>query len=96
MLVTLILGAAAGWGAGFAEDHLRGLMARALSVDAASFKPVEIRSLSIVACLFLAAIIAALIASPNAVVLTLGAVLGVLGPRIRDMIRAARAPDYDA
>ena len=96
MLVTLILGAAAGWGAGFAEDHVRRLMAEALSVDEAAFKPIEIRSIALVAALFLAALLSWLIATPNAVALTLGALIGVLGPRLSELIRAARTPDYDA
>lgn len=96
MLVTLILGAVAGWGAGFAEDHVRRLMARALSVNEHAFKPIEIRSIALVASLFIAAILAWLIADPHAVALTLGALAGVLGPRLGELIRAARTPDYDA
>ncbi len=96
MLVTLILGAVAGWGAGFAEDHVRRLLARALSVDESVFKPIEIRSIALVAALFIAAVLSWLIANPHAVALTLGALVGVLGPRLQELIRAARTPDYDA
>ena len=96
MLVTLILGAIAGWGAGFAEDHVRRLMAQALSVDAGVFKPIEIRSIALAASLFIAALLAWLVANPHGVALTLGAVIGVLGPRLQELIRAARTPDYDA
>lgn len=96
MLVTFILGAVAGWGAGFAEDHVRTWLGRALKVEPGSFNPVEIRSIALVACLFLAAVVAWIIASSGAVALTLGALVGVLGPRVQSMIKAARTPDYDA
>ena len=96
MLVTFILGAIAGWGAGFAEDHVRRLMAQALSVEAAVFKPLEIRSIALVAALVAAAVLASLIGKPHAVALTLGALVGVLGPRLQELIRAARTPDYDS
>ncbi|NNE80024.1 MAG: hypothetical protein HKN18_07095 [Silicimonas sp.] len=95
MIVTLLLGLAAGWGAAFAEDHLRGILARALSVEPISFQPVEMRAISLTLCLLAAALLSWLFATPNAVALTLGAVIGVAAPRLRDRIRAARAPDYD-
>ena len=95
-MLTMILGAIAGWGAGFAEDHVRRLMAQALSVDEGVFKPIEIRSIALVACLFIAALLAWLIGNPHAVALTLGAVVGVLAPRLQELIRAARTPDYDS
>lgn len=96
MLITFVLGAVAGWGAGFAEEHVRTGLSRVLSLAPDSFNPVELRSMALVAALFIAAVLAWLIGSSSAVALMLGAVVGVLGPRIRDAVRAARAPDYDA
>ena len=96
MLLTMILGGLAGWGAGFAEDHLRRALARVLEVDGAEFKPVEMRSIALVVSLFLAALVAWFIASSSALALLFGAVIGVLAPRLRDLIRAARTPDYDS
>ena len=42
-----------------------------------------------------AAIVAALSGAGGAIVLTLGGVVGVLGPRLYAKFRAMRAPDYD-
>ena len=92
MIVTLILGALAGWGAGFAEDHVRKFMAQALSIEDTSLQPIEVRSVALVVSLLLAAIVAWLIASPHAV----GALIGALGPRLRDRFMAAKTPDYDS
>ena len=96
MLVTFILGIAAAWGAAFVEDHLRGHLARALSIEPGAFQAVEMRVVSLAICLFVAAILAWIVADAHAVALTLGAVIGVLIPRLKDRLRAARAPDYDA
>ena len=96
MLITLLLGGIAGWGAGFAEDHIRRVLAQALTVEETSFKPAEMRSIALVISLLVAALLSWMIATPSAVALTLGATLGVLLPRLKDFIRAARTPDYDA
>ena len=96
MIVTLILGALAGWGAGFAEDHVRKFMAQALSIEDTSLQPIEVRSVALVVSLLLAAIVAWLIASPHAVTLMVGALIGALGPRLRDRFMAAKTPDYDS
>lgn len=96
MLMTLLLGGIAGWGAGFAEDHIRRVLAQALSVGEDTFKPAEMRSIALVLSLLVAALLSWMFATPSAVALTLGATLGVLLPRLKDLIRAARAPDYDA
>jgi hypothetical protein len=95
MLMTLLLGGIAGWGAGFAEDHIRRVLAQALSVEEDTFKPAEMRSIALVLSLLVAALVSWIIATPSAVALMLGATLAVLLPRIKDMIRAARTPDYD-
>ncbi len=94
MIWTLLLGIAAGWGASAAEDRLRPMIERHLpgrAVNAA-----EMRAISLSLCLLLAAVVAALSDTGGAVALTLGGVLGVLGPRLRDRVKAMRAPDYDS
>ena len=96
MLVTLLLGIAAGWGSGLIEDHVQKLLVKVLKVDAQSIKPVELRSVALGAAVFVAAVVAWILATPHAVALGLGVLIGVLFPRLRDMIKAARAPDYDA
>ena len=96
MLLTLLLGTLAGWGAGFAEDHIRGVLSKALDVEGSAFKPVEMRSIALVTSLFAAALVAWFIASPSALALTFGALIGVLIPRLKDAVKAARTPDYDA
>ncbi len=96
MLLTLLLGGLAGWGAGFGEDHVRKLLAQAFDIDAAAIRPVELRSITLVVALFLAALVAWAIASPSAVALMFGALIGVLVPRLKEVIRTARTPDYDA
>ncbi len=94
MLWTFILGVAAGWGAPMAEEHLRGLLKQVLSAE--DISAVELRAISLAVCLLIAAIIAMALGSGGAFALTLGAVLGVLGPRLYDRLRAMRAPDYDS
>lgn len=96
MLLTFILGFAAGWGAGYADPHVRSALAGVLVDDAAALEPVELRMLSFAACLLLAALLAWIFADAHAVPLALGAALGALAPRLRDKFRAARAPDYDS
>ena len=96
MLVSFVLGLGAGWGAPHGEDHVRRLLAQALKLDESAFQPVELRAITLAVALFVAAVLAWLIAHPNAVALTLGAMVGVLAPRIRERLNAARAPDYDS
>ena len=96
MIVTLLLGLVAGWGAVYLEDHLRGPLARVLSIDPGAFQPVELRSIAFAVCLLAAALLAWIFATPHAVALTLGAAIGVLLPRIRDRLKAGRVPDYDS
>ena len=93
MFWTFILGIVAGWGAPMAEDHLRGPLQQALSGETS---PVELRAVSLVVCLLVAAILAWIIGSHAALPLVLGALVGVLGPRLYDRFRAMRAPDYDS
>ncbi len=96
MIVSFLLGLVAGWGAGFAEDQTRALLAKAFSVEPASLQPVELRAMTLVLCLLVAAIAAWIIASASAVALMVGAAVGVALPRLQERLRAARTPDYDA
>ncbi len=93
MFVTFILGLAAGAGAPYAEPHLKGAIA---SVLPASQPPgaTELRLYSFAACLVVAAVLAAILGSGSAVALTLGAALGVSGPRLMDRFARRGAPDY--
>lgn len=93
MIWTFILGILAGWGAPMAEDHLRGPLQQVLSGEVT---PVEMRAMSLAVCLFLASILALVAASSAAFPLVLGALIGVMGPRLYDRFRAMRAPDYDS
>lgn len=94
MIWTFILGAIAGWAAPFAEEKIRPHVEQHL--PGRKPEPVEMRSISLAACLLIAAIVAWLTGSGGAVPLALGAALGVLGPRLSDKFREMRAPDYDA
>lgn len=96
MIVSFLLGLVAGWGAGFAEDQTRGLFAKAFAVQPSSFQPVELRAMTLILCLLLAAILAWIISSPSAVALMVGAAVGVALPRLQERLKAARTPDYDS
>lgn len=95
MLVTLILGIAAGSGAGFVEDHIQKLLVKAFDIEPQSISPIELRTVSLASAVFLAAIVAWILASPHAAALGFGVLIGALVPRLRDLVKAARAPDYD-
>lgn len=94
MIWTFILGIVAGWGAPFAEEHLKRPLEQSLSSGPLS--ATDIRAISLSFCLFVAAIVAMFVGSSHVLPLTLGALLGVLGPRLWDKFRAMRAPDYDS
>lgn len=94
MIVTFVLGVAAGWCALAAEARLRPLVEQYLpgrTPDAP-----EMRAISLSACILLAALVAVLLGEGGAFALALGAVLGVIGPRLYDKFRSMRAPDYDS
>ncbi len=93
MIWTILLGIIAGWCAASVEDRLRPLVEKHLPGQAPS--AAEMRGISLSVCLLLAAIVAALSDAGSAFSLTLGGVIGVLGPRLYDKVRAMRAPDYD-
>ena len=96
MLISFILGLGAGWGAPHGEAHVRRLMGQAFGIDASRIPPVELATVTLAAAVFLAAVIAWLIAHPSTVALSLGVLVGVLAPRLKARLKAARAPDYDA
>ena len=94
MIVTFVFGVIAGWIAAGAEERLEPLMADYLPGETP--KPVERRAIALSVCLFVAAILSALAGGGGAIALTLGGVLGVLGPRLYAKFRTMRAPDYDS
>ncbi|MGR3515217.1 MAG: hypothetical protein ACU0GG_20830 [Paracoccaceae bacterium] len=94
MIWTILLGAAAGWGAGAVEDQLRPYIAQYLPGEAPG--PAEMRAVALALCLLGAALVAMLTGGGGAIALTLGAALGVLGPRLLAKGKAMRAPDYDS
>ena len=93
MIWTILLGALAGWGAAAAEDRLRPIIEQ--NLPGMPPTPVEMRAIALSLCLFGAALVAYFTGGGGAISLTLGAVLGVLAPRITAKVKAARAPDYD-
>lgn len=94
MIWTFILGVIAGWGAEAAEDRLKPLITAQLPGPAPG--AVEMRAMSLALCLFAASLVAVLSGGGGVVALTLGGVLGVLGPRLYAQFKASRAPDYDS
>lgn len=95
MALTFLLGAAAGWGAEYAEDHVRRILAAALAIEEGEVSPLEMRSITLVVVLLGAALLSWILGGGGAVALMFGATLGVLVPRLRALLRAARTPDYD-
>jgi len=95
MLVTLLLGIAAGWGAGFVEEHVQKLLVKAFDIEPQAISPVELRSVSLASAVLLAAMVSWILASPHAAPLGFGVLIGALVPRLRDLVKAARAPNYD-
>ena len=94
MITSFLLGIIAGYAAAPAEERLKPLVEQFL--PGASPSLVEKRAISLSVSLCLAAIVGWLVGASGAIALTLGGVIGVLGPRIHARIKAARAPDYDS
>ncbi len=94
MLADIILGIAAGFGAPYAEPHLKKAIEGMLLSDA-PVTPIEMRMISFSVCLLIAAVLAMVFGRSDAVPLAIGAVLGVFGPRIIARIQGRKAPDYD-
>ncbi|MEM6387437.1 MAG: hypothetical protein AAF718_14500 [Pseudomonadota bacterium] len=93
MIWTILLGIAAGWGAAGIEPQLRPLLEKYLPAPAPT--PVEMRAITLSLCLLIAAIVAVLTGGGGVIWLSIGFVLGVLGPRLYGKFRAMSAPDYD-
>lgn len=93
MLATLILGIAAGAAAPYAEPHVKKLLEGVLLSDA-PMSNLELRVFSFSVCLVGAAILASAFGNGSAFFLSVGAALGVFGPRIIDRIQKRQAPDY--
>jgi hypothetical protein len=95
MLATLILAAAAGWLAPKADETVKGMIESILLTEA-PITPLELRLVSFSACLVVAAILSMVFGEPHALALSVGALLGVLGPRLSERYRRSRNPDYDS
>lgn len=95
MLGTFILGLAAGWAAPHAEPHVVGALKNVLKLDADP-DPVEARSFALAACFAAAAIASVLLAKDAAVTLAIGTLVGVAVPRLMQMRKSAKTPDYDS
>ena len=93
MLMTLILGIAAGAGAPYAEPHVKEFLEGALKSDG-GMTEVELRLFTFAILLVGAAVLAWLIGNGSGFALAVGGALGVFGPRIIDRIQKRRAPDY--
>ena len=86
MFGALVLGLIAGVAAPYAEPHLK----RALENAAMAETPLdaaELRAFSLAVCLVVAALAGWLLSEGGAVPLTIGAALGVFGPRLIDKAR---------
>lgn len=95
MLATLILAAAAGWLSPKADETVKGMIESVLLTEA-PITQIELRLISFSACLVIAAILSMIFGEPHALALAVGALLGVLGPRLTDKYRRSRHPDYDS
>ncbi len=90
MILTVLLGGLAGWGAVKAEPAIRKKLDDLLVVDR-DLSDAEARVFSLALCLFGAAVVAALADEGDAIWLTLGGVLGVMGPRLIARAKAGRS-----
>lgn len=93
MLVTVILGIAAGALAPFAEPHVKKTLEGVLLSDA-PMTEMEMRMFSFAICLVGAAILAWLFGNGSGFALAVGAAIGVFGPRIIERVQKRREPDY--
>lgn len=93
MLADLILGIAAGAGAPYAEPKIKSALESVLLSDA-PLSALELRMVSLAICLVGAAILGFAFGESEAFPLTVGALVGVFGPRIIDRIQNRKEPDY--
>ena len=94
MITTFLLGVIAGLAAAPAEARLKPFITQYLPGPAPT--AVELRAISLAACLLAAAFVAYLADGGGALALALGGFIGVLWPRLHAKIKASRAPDYDS
>ncbi len=94
MIWTFILGVIASWAAPALEERLQPLASK--YVPGKALTPIESRTLALAMALLIAALVATFTGSGHVLPLTLGALIGVLGPRLYDKFRDMRAPDYDS
>lgn len=95
MFGTFILGVVAGWAAPYAEPRIKSALEGGY-LDDLDLTPGEWSLLSLALCLFVAAVLAMILADPHAVALALGAVLGISGPKLLKKYNSRKAPDYDS
>ena len=81
MFGTLVLGLLAGVAAPYAEPHVKRALDSALMAET-PLSAAELRAFSLAVCLVAAAILAWLMANGSAVTLSVGAAIGVFGPRL--------------
>jgi len=95
MVFSFLLGAIAAWISPKLEEHVAGFISTALPKE----PPVEgseLKLLSFAFALLIAALLASALSQANGVALALGAVIGVIGPRLLARWRDGKAPDYDS
>ena len=95
MVFSFLLGAIAAWISPKLEDHIAGLVTSALPNEP-TIEGSELKMLSFAVALFIAAVLAAGLSHASGIALTLGAIIGVIGPRLMAKWRNAKAPDYDS
>ena len=93
MLMTVILGIAAGAGTPYAEEFVKNALESVLLADA-PLSPMELRLFTFASLLVGASILAWLFGNGSGFALAVGAALGVFGPRIIARVQDRRAPDY--
>lgn len=94
MLVTFILGLAAGWAAPHVEAQVKAILTGPLALG--EFSAADLRAAALAACILVAAIVALFTGGGHPLPLAIGVALGVLAPRLWQKVRAASTPDYDS
>ena len=94
MIITFLLGFAAGALAPIGEDRLMELL-KGISFFEPAPDEAELRTLALVLALIIAAILSNSLGNGSPVVLAIGAFVGVVMPRIMERVQKKKAPDYD-
>ena len=95
MLGTFILGLAAGWVAPYVEPRAKAVLDKVLQ-GGSEVGPVELRMITFAACLLGAAVLSMIFAEPHAAPLVFGAAVAVIAPRLKEVWKTYKAPDYDS